>query len=137
SPTAKIIDYLPEYWKKGPDIQLITFADLMKHRSGIIGSGNNCKNGAYLANTWWGLKALIEKGIKATDYGNHCYQNANFGLFRILIPAILGYQFSEPGVDNAETIKMYENYIKTMIFDQSGVQVNQFLSNNYLQPTLG
>jgi len=137
SPTAKIIDYLPEYWKKGPDIQLITFADLMKHRSGIIGSGNNCKNGAYLENTWWGLKELIEKGIKATDYGNHCYQNANFGLFRILIPAILGYQFSEPGVDNAETIKMYENYIKTMIFDQSGVQVNQFLSNNYLQPTLG
>lgn len=137
SPTDKIIDYLPEYWKKGPDIQLITFADLMKHRSGIIGSGNNCKNGAYLENTWWGLKELIEKGIKATDYGNHCYQNANFGLLRILIPAILGYQFSEPGVDNAETIKIYENYVKTMIFDQSGVQINQFLSNNYLQPTLG
>lgn len=135
--TDKILDYLPDYWIKGPNIQLITFADLMKHQSGITGLGENCLNGAFAENVWWGLNALIEKGIKTENHGSYCYQNANFGLFRILIPAILGYQFSDPVTDNTETIRIYEEYISTRIFEKAGVATEQPLNNDTVKPTFG
>lgn len=46
-PTDKIINYLPPYWVKGPNLEMVTFDDLLKHRSGIVGAGENCVNGAY------------------------------------------------------------------------------------------
>ncbi len=38
--STKIIDYLPTYWTKGPNIDKITFAELMTHTSGfrVVGS---------------------------------------------------------------------------------------------------
>ncbi len=34
-PSTKIIDYLPTYWVRGPNIDKITFAQLMTHTSGF------------------------------------------------------------------------------------------------------
>ena len=33
--STPIIKYLPDYWAKGPNINLITFANLMTHTSGF------------------------------------------------------------------------------------------------------
>jgi CubicO group peptidase (beta-lactamase class C family) len=37
--STKIIDYLPSYWAKGPNIDKITFAQLMTHTSGFRVTG--------------------------------------------------------------------------------------------------
>jgi len=39
--TTKIIDYLPSYWSKGPNIDQITFHQLMTHTSGFRVAGSD------------------------------------------------------------------------------------------------
>jgi CubicO group peptidase (beta-lactamase class C family) len=127
----KISRFLPPTWTKGANIDQITFADLLTHRSGITGFGNTCINGSYSENIWVGLAQIIQKGV--TNRGNYCYQNTNFSLFRILIPSILGYKFSgNANTDDAETQRLYLNYLQTEIFDKAGVKDVQYStpSNN-------
>jgi CubicO group peptidase (beta-lactamase class C family) len=39
--STKIIDFLPGYWAKGPNIDQITFAQLMTHTSGFRVTGSD------------------------------------------------------------------------------------------------
>ena len=136
--TDKIIGYLPKNWVKGPNIELITFKDLLTHTSGIVGMNENCRNGAFTENVWYGLKLLVENGIKKENHGSSCYQNANFGLFRVLIPAINGEEFT--GDDNNDALlalQGYEEYVRKNIFEKAGVAANEFLSNGLPVPTFG
>ncbi|KAA9353648.1 beta-lactamase family protein [Larkinella humicola] len=120
--TDKIAPYLPPSWPKGENIDQITFRDLMTHRSGIIGLGNNCVNGAFSENIWSGFKQLVQQGVKTANRGNYCYQNANFGLFRVLIPGILGYSFSgDDGTDDLQTQQRYMDYVQKNVFEKVGL----------------
>ncbi|MEO6284016.1 MAG: serine hydrolase domain-containing protein [Dyadobacter sp.] len=136
--TDKISNYLPPAWTRGQNIELITFRDLLTHQSGIIGLGENCQNGAYAENHWNGLKSLIEKGVRKNNIHQGCYQNANFGLFRVLIPAILGYQFSgDDEKDNLETRTRYEQYVRENLLEKAGVVSKEVLNNGLPFPTFG
>lgn len=136
--TDKIIDYLPKTWVKGPNIDLITFKELLTHTSGIIGLGESCLNGAYSENNWYGLRELIAKGVKKENMQLSCYQNANFGLFRVLIPSILGYQFSgDDNTDDMGTAKQYEEYVRKHILEKAGVTTGNFLNNSFPLATFG
>ncbi|MCF0070356.1 beta-lactamase family protein [Dyadobacter sp. CY261] len=136
--TDKIIDYLPRTWVKGPNIDLITFKDLLTHTSGIIGMGENCRNGAYTENVWYGLKLLIQMGIRKENHGSSCYQNANFGLFRVLIPAINGLQFSGNDENDALfALRAYEEYVQKNVFQKAGIVTDEFLTNSFPTPTFG
>lgn len=137
STTSKIIGFLPEYWKKGPHIDRITFGDLLKHQSGFMGLNDNCVNGSYAENVWYGLASMIEKGVDERYIGSYCYQNANFGLFRVLIPAILGYEFKEEATDMLETAGIFEEYLRTTIVGSINNPPNYLLGNDALQPTYG
>lgn len=135
--TDKIVDYLPGNWEKGENFDKITFRDLLRHRSGITGSGDFCRNGAFSENNWTGLKSIAAKGI-GQQYGNYCYQNANFGLFRILIPAMLGYVFTgNDDTDNQETMQLYEGYMRTGLLERAGVMAWPILANATERPTYG
>ncbi|MEZ4904754.1 MAG: serine hydrolase domain-containing protein [Spirosomataceae bacterium] len=118
--TDKIAPFLPTAWVRGAGVAQITFGDLLTHRSGITGLGSNCQNGAYTENVYSGLRRLVEKGV--TTRGSYCYQNANFGLFRVLIPRILGYQFTgNETTDDAETQKRYLAFLQQEIFTKAGI----------------
>ncbi|MDF7820437.1 serine hydrolase [Runella sp. MFBS21] len=118
--TNKIANYLPSNWPKGAGIDQITFGDLLTHQSGIRGLGNNCQNGAFSENVYSGLKQLIGKGASR---GSYCYQNANFGLFRVLIPSIMGYQFTgDDNVDDTETQKLYLSFLQKELFEKINLQ---------------
>ena len=41
SPDAQIINYLPDYWAKGSNIEQITFRNLFNHTSGLLVLGND------------------------------------------------------------------------------------------------
>lgn len=136
--TDRIISYLPASWAKGPNIDKITFRDLLTHRSGIIGLGDNCQNGSYVENYWFGLQSLIAKGVKAENMHQQCYQNANFGLFRVLIPGMLGFKFTgSDGNDDVRSRKLYEDYMKESIFKKADVLSGDLLVNASPNPTLG
>lgn len=136
--TDKVIDYLPENWPTGPNIDMITFKDLLTHTSGIVGLGENCQNGSYSENVWYGLKLLIEKGIRKENHGNFCYQNANFGLFRVLIPVISGLKMTgNESNDDLYTTRAYEDYIRKNILEKAGVDTKEFLANGFPTPTFG
>ncbi|GAB2516252.1 hypothetical protein GCM10027085_02730 [Spirosoma aerophilum] len=120
--TDKISPYLPPSWAKGPNIDQLTFYDLFNHRSGIIGLGNNCQNGSYNENIYTGLKQLIANGVKAANRGQYCYQNANIGLMRVLIPAMTGYVFTgNEATDDQQTQQLYKAYVQTNVLDKAGI----------------
>jgi CubicO group peptidase (beta-lactamase class C family) len=120
--TDRISPYLPPSWTKGPNIDQITFYDLFNHRSGIIGLGNNCQNGSYNENIYAGLKQLIAAGVKTANRGQYCYQNANIGLMRVIIPAITGYVFTgNDGTDDQQTQQLYKAYVQTNILSKAGI----------------
>jgi CubicO group peptidase (beta-lactamase class C family) len=118
--TDRIAKYLPPAWVQGAGINQITFGDLLTHRSGIVGLGSNCQNGSFTENIYSGLRQLIAKGVTAR--GNYCYQNANFGLFRVLVPSILGYQFTgNETTDASATEKQYLTFLQQEIFEKAGI----------------
>jgi CubicO group peptidase (beta-lactamase class C family) len=120
--TDKIRPYLPPSWAVGENIDQITFWQLFNHRSGIVGLGGNCKNGSYDENVYGGLKQLIASGVKQANMRQYCYQNANIGLMRVLIPAILGYQFTgNDATDDQETVSRYIAYVRQQVLEKAGI----------------
>lgn len=120
--TDKIAPYLPPSWPKGENIGQITFRDLLTHRSGIVGIAGSCRNGSFSENIYDGLRQLIGRGVRATDRGQYCYQNANIGLFRVLIPALTGYVFTDnDAADDQQTQLLYRAYVQKNVFEKVGL----------------
>jgi len=122
SPDAQIIDYLPDYWEKGPNIEYIVFRNLFNHTSGL--SAN------YLVD-FDSMKSAIAGGINLpspggnnqNDLGHYNYQNLNYGLCRILLPVINGDidQSADPSTWDQKTTSAYEAYLQAKVFQPSGV----------------
>src|SRR5215469_11940517 len=108
--SAPIINYLPTYWAKGPNIEKITFAQLMTHKSGFRVSGSD---------TFYSImKAQVAAGVTDANLGVYSYQNMNFSLCRILLSVMNGViaantNFPAPFQDqfwDYVTINGYSNY---------------------------
>ncbi|MBR9921517.1 MAG: beta-lactamase family protein [Bacteroidetes bacterium] len=112
--TAKIVDYLPDWWTIGSDVDMITFEQLLRQRSGFRPASD--------AVNYAQIKAEVANGIDAADNGVENYQNMNFCILRILIP-ILDNTFSRTNevTDNVgatETTDLFKSYLQDHIFDQ-------------------
>jgi len=129
SPDAQIIDYLPDYWVKGPNVEYITFRNLFNHTSGL--SANDLV-------VFGSMKSAISGGINPGALGQYHYQNLNYGLCRILLPVINGNinknaYFDPPPilgfppqpwndiVWDFATFTAYEAYLQAKVFEPSGV----------------
>jgi CubicO group peptidase (beta-lactamase class C family) len=119
--STPIIDYLPTYWAKGPNIEKITFAQLMTHTSGFRVTGSD---------TFYSImKSQIASGVTNANLGVYSYQNMNFSLCRILLPVMNGViaantTFPAPFEDqfwDYVTITAYENYVAQNLFQPAGV----------------
>lgn len=118
---AKIIDFLPDYWSKGNNINRITFRHLLTHRSGFdSGEGDDKYRTDYAF-----MKRKVAEGVSNVGSASG-YENMNFGLIRILIPLIngnigKGTQFTGETNSNdqawdAVTIFHYRNYVQAKVF---------------------
>jgi Beta-lactamase len=124
SPDAQIIDYLPNYWVKGPNIQFVTFRNLMNHTSGLS---------AVDVIDFQIMKAAIASGISLdpnapSHLGKYSYQNLNFGLCRILLTVINGNikstdfpLFFIDEIWDMVTVAGYVKYAQTKVFQPAAV----------------
>lgn len=125
SPDTQIVDYLPDYWAKGPNIERILFRDLLNHTSGLAAN--------YLVD-FEIMKSAIAGGISLDGSGQHLgkyyYQNLNYGLCRMLLPVINGnikknaFLPLPPWNDalwDVVTIASYDAYLQAKVFRPSGV----------------
>ena len=121
-PTTPIIDYLPAYWVKGPNVESIRFFDLLGHTSGL----------AYQAPQWGDFEWMKEQiAVGTFNRGSYDYQNLNYGLCRILLATVNGnvpvdwvfpgWQGSPDSLWDCSTIAAYESYVADEVFAPSGV----------------
>lgn len=121
-----ISPYLPADWTQGygfDDPQILTFRDLLTHRSGIKQTMEFIKMfdedfGELDFLRWDGLKEAVERGIASPYHGQQKYTNVNYALFRVIIPA-LWREAGEPVVDDldeGEAAAVYQNYMGYNVF---------------------
>ncbi|BCM88981.1 hypothetical protein IAD21_00823 [Abditibacteriota bacterium] len=126
SEDAKIIDYLPDYWSKGQNINKITFRNLMQQTSGFATNTSSSDYGF--------MKGMVASGVNGV--GSYDYENMNFGICRILIPILMGdinknVKFTDNSAINdstwdAVTLYHYKNFMQSRVFSPSGVQNADF-----------
>ncbi|HYO69708.1 MAG TPA: serine hydrolase domain-containing protein [Archangium sp.] len=112
--TDTISGYLPSDWSQGSNINLITFQDLLTHRSGF-----NQNTGG--ASAYSNLQAQIASGVSSAGYGQPLYDNNNFAIFRVLLPYMDNWK--DPGADtrDAATTAWYVNYMQENVFKKVGI----------------
>ena len=117
---TKIIDYLPAYWRKGSNINKITFRNLMTHTSGFD-TGTSHSDYEF-------MKSQVAAGV--SKIGHYHYENMNFGLCRILLSVINGNIDKSlklpPGIGedlvwDFVTINAYRQYVTDNVFTPAGV----------------
>ena len=115
---AKIINYLPAHWAKGPKVNLVSFRQLLTHTSGFK-TGTSSSNYAF-------MKQVVAAG--ATTNGSYAYENLNFGLCRLLLAVINGnipQNFSAGAMTDQiwdiVGINAYKAYCQANIFNPAGV----------------
>ncbi|HOY19911.1 MAG TPA: serine hydrolase domain-containing protein [Haliscomenobacter sp.] len=121
---AKIINYLPAHWVKGPKINQISFRNLLTHTSGFS-TGTSSSNYTF-------MKQNVANGVAGV--GGSDYENMNFGLCRLLLAVINGnipQNFNAgPLTDQVwdmVSINAYKNYCQTQIFNPAGVANASFV----------
>lgn len=132
--------WLPDDWVKGygffqgqgklqPEV-VLSFYDLLTHRSGIQQSIADFSeiNQEYkdaVSNKWDGLKTIVEFGVLPAYYQDQLYKNANFALFRIMIPKLWkasGDPAIAIGEINETTAALYYRaYLDSYVLSPSGV----------------
>ncbi|NOX81676.1 MAG: beta-lactamase family protein [Alphaproteobacteria bacterium] len=118
---AKIINYLPTHWQKGPNIDDITFRQLLTHRSGFS-TGGSSSNYVF-------MKSQVAAGVSSNAIGSPDYENMNFGLCRILLAVINGNISKNamfPALINNVmwdiiTTQAYQQYVEDKVFAPAGV----------------
>lgn len=81
SADSAIGPHLPASWARGTGVNSISFRQLMTHRSGF---GQNAPGG----NQYATLQAMVAQNVPLK--GSFDYDNANFGLMRVIIAVMLG-----------------------------------------------
>jgi CubicO group peptidase (beta-lactamase class C family) len=121
---TKIINYLPTYWSKGPNIDKITFRHLLTHRSGFTTGGSGSDYAL--------MKSKVAAGVSNVGASSG-YENMNFGLMRILIPILRGTvnKSASFGAYNDATwdlltVYYYKKYMQDNVFTPAGVSNADF-----------
>jgi len=100
NPDTTIEAYLPDDWAQGPNVDRITFRDLMRMTSGICRTGSTAD--------WDTLQALIAQGVTGAHFGHYRYDNANYGLLRVLVTTMNDKIDTSTPANTPDTIRFWE-----------------------------
>jgi len=90
---SPIDPWLPSSWTRGPGVNTLTFADLLRHRSGLQSTNTDFDNTL----SYEALRNCIETGVVQPKERN--YLNVNFALFRVLIPSLWNAEPNHPTIN--------------------------------------
>ena len=131
---SPIAPWLPEQWQLGLGFyddgsqSTLTFRDLLTHRSGVAQSipffEEFDPNYAGKNYHFDGLKDLVEYGVLASQQGNYSYANANYALFRVMIPALWAAAGGIPAdseLTASDASAIYQAYMAVELFIPIGI----------------
>lgn len=112
----KILPYLPPDWQanKGPNIDTITFKDLLTHSAGFRVDGNGSHT------TYDVLQQQMTTGVNLSNK-TPSYNNLNFAIFRVIIPYLAGWNDPGPATRATASANFYINYMRQNVFQPVGV----------------
>lgn len=125
--------YLPKHWKYAQSSKQITLMQLLQHTSGIRSNGGS---------DYALLKQIMETGVQAMNVNVYQYDNVNYGMMRLIIPAIAGYNIEQINSTNGMTSLMvewfegaqaakyadaYKDYCRKNIFERLGSCAGQVI----------
>jgi hypothetical protein len=133
---TKIDSYIYSDWSQGPNINQITFGDLLTHKSGFgqqpsakTTTCRNATNGDDMS--YSALEAIVAKGVSnenESEIGAVAnYGNCNFALLRELMPALLDQRLTNfpDGTQRAQqSSTLYINYMNANVFQPVGIPVS-------------
>ena len=122
---TRIQAYLPSDWTRGPNVDAITFGELLTHTSGIRNDQPE---------TYENLKKLIAKGTNLADKV-HEYVNANYSLFRIIIPYLRGGYVAPVTQKATHVSAAYMDYMNGKVFGPANISTVS-LKPGATEPTL-
>lgn len=115
-----VSNYLPVNWKINPGFEKLTLAQLVSMKSGI-NQPLNAESSHYDS-----LKIILEKGPDLNKVDTFHYQNASYGLLRIIIAYASGYRpFSTTISNTVASVSIahaYKKYINTYILEPAGIK---------------
>lgn len=112
---SPIDPYLPPDWARGPNVDTITFRDLLTHRSGFRQPTNRVFQSETAA------QEQIAQGVSNTAHGSFSYNNINFTIFRDLLPHLKGQPDPEPALRRQAADRFFLDTIQREVFTPAGV----------------
>ncbi len=117
SPEAKIADFLPPHWSRGPAIEYIDFRDLLSHRTGLLERGTQSGS----ATRYDSLRMYV--AIGANGFKTRRYANSHHALMRVILPVLWDYpNISGRIYDEAYTNQRYEEIVQQVVFAPLGIE---------------
>ncbi len=107
--------YLPLDWARGPNVETITFRDLLTHRSGFRHPNDR------VFETEAAAQEQIAQGISNTAHGSFEYNNINFTIFRDLLPHLEGQPDPGPVLRIQAADRLFLDTIQQEVFTPAGV----------------
>jgi CubicO group peptidase (beta-lactamase class C family) len=113
-PGTPIVAFLPSDWKRGPNVETITFGDLLTHRSGFLQDGAFDNDAA--------AQQQIAVGVVAADKGQQAYNNINFSIIRDLLPRMEDAPDPGPASRAEAAGRLFIDHVQREVFDPVGVR---------------
>lgn len=112
---SPIYPYLPSRWSLGPNMQNLTFENLLTHKTGLLLDAH--------PHSFNDLRDMVQGGLNEGQRGNtFMYSNSNYALCRIIIPILAGKVTPEQANSgNGQLADLFVKYVNEEIFGKANL----------------
>jgi CubicO group peptidase (beta-lactamase class C family) len=115
-PDTPILPFLPADWVRGPNVETITFGELLSHRSGFRYDSSRIFRSDAAA------REQVAVGVAAADRGQQEYNNINFSITRDLLPRMEDAPDPGPATRSEAADRLFLDRVRREVLDPVGVR---------------